>query len=93
MEQDQPGHSLDTIAQTVGLSTRHLSTRHLSARFHRERGMTPGRYQESLRIEAVRALLDAGDDPVETVAATSAPRVPDRLYQARFRTTVVDVRV
>jgi transposase-like protein len=64
--------------------------------------MTPGRYVESVRIEAARALLEGGSDSVEDVAqqagfgsSESLRRVFQHVlgisptaYRARFRSTV-----
>ncbi|MEU1294138.1 MULTISPECIES: GlxA family transcriptional regulator [unclassified Streptomyces] len=89
-------HPLASLAAEAGLSTRHLR------RLFREKvGTTPGRFVESVRVEAARALLEAGDDTVEQVArqagfgsSESLRRafqntlgVPPTTYRARFRTT------
>lgn len=89
-------HSLDALARGVGLSTRHLSRL-----FRTETGITPGQYLESLRTEAAQAMLEASNDPVETVAEESgfgssetmrrafqnALGVSPTIYRERFRTT------
>ncbi|MCI2417917.1 GlxA family transcriptional regulator [Saccharopolyspora sp. K220] len=94
-------HSLDVLARRAGLSARHLSRL-----FREETGMTPGQYVESLRMEAARALLEAGNDPVEIVAAESgfgssetmrrvfqqSLGVAPTAYRARFRTTAAGGR-
>jgi transcriptional regulator GlxA family with amidase domain len=63
--------------------------------------MSPGRYVESVRLEAARALLEAGNDAVDVVAgqagfgsAETMRRtfqqtlgVAPTAYRARFRTT------
>lgn len=88
--------SLDALARAAGVSPRHL--RRL---FRAETGMTPGQYVETVRLEAARALLEAGNDAVETVAEGSGfgsaetmrrtfqqtLGVPPTVYRARFRST------
>nr|WP_307795660.1 DJ-1/PfpI family protein [Actinacidiphila acididurans] len=90
------GHDLAALARTAGISPRHLSRL-----FRAETGMSPGRYVESIRLEAAQALLAAGNDPVDTVAeqagfgsAETMRRtfqqvlgVAPTAYRARFRST------
>jgi transcriptional regulator GlxA family with amidase domain len=89
-------HAMDALAREAGISPRHLGRL-----FRAETGMTPGQYVESVRLEAAQALLEAGDDAVETVAERSGfgsaetmrrafqqtLGVPPSVYRARFRTT------
>lgn len=89
-------HSLDTLARDVGVSPRHLTRL-----FRSETGMTPGQYLESARLESARAILEAGDEPVEAVAGRSGfgsaetmrrafhhtLGVTPTTYRARFRST------
>lgn len=89
-------HSLESLAATAGVSARHLSRL-----FRGETGTTPGQYLESVRLEAARALLESGDDTVDTVAEVSGfgssetmrrvfqqtLGVAPTAYRARFRTT------
>lgn len=89
-------HSLDSLAHDAGVSTRHLSRL-----FRTETGMTPGQYLESVRLEAAQALLEAGNDSVDTVAMESGLGSSETMrrvfqhtlgitptaYRARFRTT------
>ncbi len=89
-------HSLASLARQLGVSARHLGRL-----FRAETGMTPGRYLESVRLEAARALLEAGNDSVEAVARESGLGSAETLrrvfqqtlgvtptaYRARFRTT------
>ncbi|GAA1376923.1 GlxA family transcriptional regulator [Streptomyces beijiangensis] len=87
--------SLPELARRAGLSARHLTRL-----FNEEVGDTPGGYVESMRLEAARTLLDAG----ETVTATAHLSglgsdetlrrvflrhlgVTPSTYRARFRTT------
>ncbi|MFD6990178.1 GlxA family transcriptional regulator [Streptomyces sp. NPDC059943] len=89
-------HSLESLADTAGVSARHLSRL-----FRGETGTTPGQYVESVRLEAAQALLESGDDPVETVSEAAgfgssetmrrvfqhALGIAPTAYRARFRTT------
>jgi transcriptional regulator GlxA family with amidase domain len=89
-------HRMDALAREAGVSPRHLSRL-----FRAETGMTPGQYVESVRMESAQALLEAGNDAVDTVAeqagfgsAESMRRtfqqvlgVPPTVYRARFRST------
>lgn len=90
------GHRMDALARAAGVSPRHLGRL-----FRAETGMSPGRYVESVRLEAARALLEAGNDAVDVVAgqagfgsAETMRRtfqqtlgVAPTAYRARFRTT------
>ncbi|MFD5080458.1 GlxA family transcriptional regulator [Streptomyces sp. NPDC058371] len=89
-------HDLDALARGAGVSTRHLSRL-----FRAQTGMTVGQYVESVRLEAARALLEAGTDPVDAVAGQAgfgsaesmrrafqqALGISPTAYRARFRTT------
>ncbi|KQV12045.1 AraC family transcriptional regulator [Kitasatospora sp. Root187] len=89
-------HSLAALATVAGVSGRHLERL-----FRTEVAMTPGRYVESVRVEAARALLEGSLETVETVAqragfgsSESLRRVFQQTlgisptaYRARFRTT------
>jgi transcriptional regulator GlxA family with amidase domain len=55
--------SISELAAAVGLSPRHFSRR-----FTDEVGQTPGRYLESVRVEAARALLERDGASVDHVA-------------------------
>ncbi|WP_069161457.1 GlxA family transcriptional regulator [Nocardia altamirensis] len=59
-------HSLPAMAQRAALSERHLSRL-----FQQEIGMTPAQYVKQVRVEAAQALLEAGDQPIATVARRS----------------------
>lgn len=89
-------HGLESLAATAGVSARHLSRL-----FRDETGTTPGQYVESVRLEAAQALLESGDDPVDTVAEAAGFGSSETMrrvfqhtlgiaptaYRARFRTT------
>lgn len=89
-------HRMDDLARAAGVSPRHLGRL-----FRAETGLSPGQYAESVRLEAAQALLEAGNDAVDTVAeqagfgsAESMRRafqqslgVAPTTYRARFRST------
>ncbi|MFJ7271075.1 GlxA family transcriptional regulator [Streptomyces sp. NPDC099050] len=91
-----PRLALDEVARDSGVSGRHLARL-----FRSETGMTPGRYLESVRLEAAQALLEAGEDPVDAVAEQSGFGSAETMrrvfqhslglaptaYRARFRST------
>jgi transcriptional regulator GlxA family with amidase domain len=78
-----------------------VSPRHLTRLFRAHTGLSPGQYVESVRVEAAQALLEGGDDSVETVAAMAGfgsaetmrrafhqhLGVSPTTYRARFRST------
>lgn len=92
-------HSLDSLARQAGVSARHLGRL-----FRAETSMTPGQYVEAVRLEAARALLEAGPDTVEEVARRAGFGSSESLrrvfqqqlgvaptaYRARFRTTAAE---
>jgi transcriptional regulator GlxA family with amidase domain len=55
--------SLATLSELAGFSARHLTRV-----FDRHVGMTPGRYVEHVRVEAAKARLQDGDEPLEVTA-------------------------
>jgi transcriptional regulator GlxA family with amidase domain len=90
------GHATERLARRAGVSPRHLTRL-----FREHTGQSPGQYVESIRVEAAQVLLEAGLDPVETVAAGAgfgSAETMRRVFQqrlglaptafrARFRTT------
>ncbi|WP_413804149.1 GlxA family transcriptional regulator [Streptomyces iranensis] len=92
-------HTLATLAGSGGVSVRHLERL-----FRTEVGMTPGRYVESVRVEAAQTLLADDTGTVEEVArqagfgsSESLRRVfqhtlgvSPTVYRARFRSTLGD---
>ncbi|MCT9091889.1 DJ-1/PfpI family protein [Streptomyces sp. ASQP_92] len=88
-------HSLPHLARRAGLSARHLTRL-----FTEEVGCTPGGYVESMRLEAARALLDAGGTVTEAAHRSGLGSdetlrrvflrhlgVTPSAYRARFSTT------
>ena len=94
----RPGeeHTADSLARAAAMTPRHL--RRL---FRDQLGTTPGHYLERVRIEAARALLEAGATVTEAARASgfgsdeslrrafhATYQVAPSTYQHRFRTTV-----
>lgn len=95
---EDPGadHTLPAMARRAGVSSRHMARL-----FGDEVGTTPARYVEQVRVEAARAMLESGDDPLATVARRSGFGSPESLrrafvrnldvtpgaFRSRFRTT------
>jgi transcriptional regulator GlxA family with amidase domain len=95
-EDPSADHTLSAMARRAGISTRHMTRL-----FREELGTTPARYVEQVRMEAAKAMLEGGDDPMASVARHSGFGSPESLrrafarnlgitpgaYRARFRTT------
>jgi transcriptional regulator GlxA family with amidase domain len=91
-------HSLAALSERAGFSVRHLTRL-----FQRELGVTPGRYVESIRVEAAKARLQRSDEPLATIARASGFGSGETMrrafsrelsatpaaYRERFRTTGV----
>jgi transcriptional regulator GlxA family with amidase domain len=89
-------HRLPEMAARVNMSGRHLARL-----FTAEIGRTPAEYVDTVRVEAARALLESGTDPVDLIArrvglgsAETLRRlflrtlsVTPTAYRARFRTS------
>jgi transcriptional regulator GlxA family with amidase domain len=89
-------HSLETLSERAGFSVRHLTRV-----FRRELGVTPGRYVESVRVEAAKARLQRSDEQLATIADASGFGSDETMrrafwrelsttpaaYRERFRTT------
>jgi transcriptional regulator GlxA family with amidase domain len=94
-------HSLEALSARAGFSIRHLTRV-----FHRELGVTPGRYVEGVRVEAAKVRLQRTDEPVAAVARATgfgseetmrrafwrAVATTPAAYRERFRTTGVQPR-
>lgn len=81
-----PGHlaedlTLDRLAERCGMTERTFIRR-----FHRATGQSPGRYVESLRLEAARGLLHTGSIPVTDVARRCGYDHPEALRRAFQKT-------
>jgi transcriptional regulator GlxA family with amidase domain len=89
-------HSLEALSERAGFSVRHLTRV-----FQRELGVTPGRFVESVRVEAAKARLQRSDEPLATIARASGFGSDETMrrafwrelsatpaaYRERFRTT------
>ncbi|MFD7897060.1 GlxA family transcriptional regulator [Streptomyces sp. NPDC059743] len=88
-------HSLPALARRGGMSARHLTRL-----FNEQIGSTPAVYVESVRLEAAKALLEAGETVTGTASRSGLGSdeslrrvflrhlgVTPSTYRARFRTT------
>ena len=94
-------HTLPAMARRASVSARHVARL-----FDDVVGITPARYVEQVRMEAARAMLETGDDTMESVARRAGFGSPESLrrafmrhlgvmpsaYRARFHTTGVDMQ-
>jgi transcriptional regulator GlxA family with amidase domain len=90
--------SVEALAHRVAMSPRHFARV-----FTRDVGMTPGRYVETVRVEAARRRLEESSHGVDTIADTCGfgtaetmrraflrtVRVPPSAYRSRFRSALV----
>jgi len=72
--------SVDELADAA-----HLSRRQFSRSFRLETGQSPARAVEVLRVEAARAMIEAGNHSLETVARESGFDDPERMRRAFVR--------
>ena len=63
----------------------HMSERNFARAFGREVGMTPATFVECARVESARMALEAGDAPVETVAARAGFGTVETMRRAFHR--------
>jgi transcriptional regulator GlxA family with amidase domain len=75
-------HSLGALSARAGFSVRHLTRV-----FQREIGLTPGRYVERVRVEAAKARLQRGDEPLATVARVAGFGSEETMRRAFWRET------
>lgn len=73
-------HGVDRLAERAGLSPRHFARL-----FRAETGLTPAAYVETVRIEAVRRLLETEDVALKQVAGACGFRDADTLRRAFMR--------
>jgi transcriptional regulator GlxA family with amidase domain len=73
-------HGVERLASRTGMSPRHFARV-----FRAETGMTPAAYVETVRIEAVRRLLETGDVALKQVAGACGFRDVDTLRRAFMR--------
>ncbi|THD64063.1 GlxA family transcriptional regulator [Phenylobacterium sp.] len=62
-----------------------MSPRHFARAFTAETGVTPAKAVERLRLEAARAQVEAGHEPIDRVAARSGFGDPERMRRAFLR--------
>ena len=89
-------HSLEALSERAGFCVRHLTRV-----FQRELGLTPGRYVESVRVEAAKSRLQRTNEPLVSIARATGFRSEVTMrrafwrelattpgaYRRRFRTT------
>ena len=73
-------HAVERLAARTGMSPRHFARV-----FRAETGMTPAAYVETVRIEAVRRLLETGEVALKQVAGACGFRDADTLRRAFVR--------
>src|SRR5436305_544860 len=62
-----------------------MSARHFARAFTSETGVTPAKAIEHLRLEAARAQVEDGCDPIDRVAEMTGFRDPERMRRAFVR--------
>jgi transcriptional regulator GlxA family with amidase domain len=62
-----------------------MSPRHFARTFHRQVGVTPARYVESVRLEAARRRLEESRETVELVAGACGFGTPESMRRAFLR--------
>jgi transcriptional regulator GlxA family with amidase domain len=73
-------HSVEAMAARA-----HMSPRHFARAFRAETGITPGRYVESVRLEAARGLLEDSAEPVAAVASACGFGTPETMRRVFLR--------
>ena len=72
--------SVDELAEAANLSRRQFSRA-----FRLETGQSPARAVETLRVEAARAMIEAGNHPLDVVARETGFDDPERMRRAFLR--------
>ena len=62
-----------------------MSPRNFARAFTAETGMTPAKAVEHLRLEAARAHIEEGCDPIDRIAEMTGFRDPERMRRAFIR--------
>ncbi|HWE08424.1 MAG TPA: GlxA family transcriptional regulator [Solirubrobacteraceae bacterium] len=73
-------HSLEVLSDRAGFSVRHLTRV-----FHRELGITPGRYIERVRVEAAKLRLQRSDEPLASIARATGFGSDETMRRAFWR--------
>jgi transcriptional regulator GlxA family with amidase domain len=63
-----------------------MSPRHFSRAFAAETGVTPAKAIERLRVEAARERIEAGIEPIDSIAVKVGFGDPERMRRAFLRT-------
>jgi transcriptional regulator GlxA family with amidase domain len=83
-------HSVEALSERAGFSPRHLARV-----FRRELGLTPGHYVQRVRVEAAKARLERGDEPLAAVARAvgfGSEETLRRAFRRATTTTPADYR-
>jgi transcriptional regulator GlxA family with amidase domain len=97
VEHPREDHAVERLARRVAMSPRHFART-----FARETGVTPGRYVETVRVEAARRRLEESTQGVDAIADACGfgtgetmrraflrtLRVPPSAYRGRFRSAL-----
>jgi transcriptional regulator GlxA family with amidase domain len=74
-------HSVEEMAARA-----HMSPRNFARAFRAQTGITPGRYVESVRLEAARRWLEESGEPVSAVALACGFGTPETMRRSFLRT-------
>jgi transcriptional regulator GlxA family with amidase domain len=77
-------HTVEAMAARA-----HMSPRHFARAFRAETGVTPGRYVESVRLEAARRRLEEGDEPIAAVSLACGYGTSETMRRAFLRALAV----
>jgi transcriptional regulator GlxA family with amidase domain len=77
-------HTVEAMAARA-----HMSPRHFARAFRAETGITPGRYVESVRLEAARRRLEDTGEPIATVARACGYGTTETMRRAFLRALAV----
>jgi transcriptional regulator GlxA family with amidase domain len=78
---------LDSDLTVEGLAAKaNMSPRHFSRSFTAETGISPSKAVERLRVEVARTRVQAGSEPIETIAHSSGFGDAERMRRAFMRT-------
>jgi transcriptional regulator GlxA family with amidase domain len=72
--------TVDRLAERAAMSPRHFARA-----FKRETGITPAKAVERLRLDAARVRVEAGSEPIESIAAATGFSDPERMRRAFVR--------
>lgn len=78
-------HPADDLGVESLAARARLSPRHFARAFHRETGVTPGRYVDRVRLEHARRLLEDTADGVEEISRACGYGTPETMRRAFLR--------